>query len=541
MLLQPSSLLNHRVSLSSTSSYSRQLPCQVPQLILSQTQSYQKLPVTCSISQIHSYGTVDYERRPMIKWNAIYKKISLMENPELGSASVLNEWEKGGRKLTKWELCRVVKELRKYKRYKQALEVYDWMNNRGERFRLSASDAAIQLDLIAKVRGVSSAEDFFVQLPDTMKDKRIYGALLNAYVRAKMRDKAETLIDNMRGKGYAMHPLPFNVMMTLYMNLKEYDKVESMVSEMMEKNIRLDIYSYNIWLSSCGSQGSVEKMEEVYEQMKQDQSINPNWTTFSTMATMYIKMGLTEKAEECLRNVESRITGRDRIPYHYLISLYGGVGNREEVYRVWKVYKSIFPSIPNLGFHAVISSLVRAGDIQGAERIYEEWLTVKTSYDPRIANLLMGWYVKEGNLDKAESLFSHIAEVGGKPNSSSWEILAEGHILEKRIPDALSCLKDAFATEGSRGWRPKPTSVSAFFNLCEEKADMASREVFVGLLRQSGCLKNEAYASLIGLSEEALSESELPRDKDRKSSYSSSDENQDDDSEVLINQLQGTV
>ncbi|EOX96514.1 Tetratricopeptide repeat (TPR)-like superfamily protein isoform 1 [Theobroma cacao] len=532
MLLQPSSLLNHRVSLSSTSSYSRQLPCQVPQLILSQTQSYQKLPVTCSISQIHSYGTVDYERRPMIKWNAIYKKISLMENPELGSASVLNEWEKGGRKLTKWELCRVVKELRKYKRYKQALEVYDWMNNRGERFRLSASDAAIQLDLIAKVRGVSSAEDFFVQLPDTMKDKRIYGALLNAYVRAKMRDKAETLIDNMRGKGYAMHPLPFNVMMTLYMNLKEYDKVESMVSEMMEKNIRLDIYSYNIWLSSCGSQGSVEKMEEVYEQMKQDQSINPNWTTFSTMATMYIKMGLTEKAEECLRNVESRITGRDRIPYHYLISLYGGVGNREEVYRVWKVYKSIFPSIPNLGFHAVISSLVRAGDIQGAERIYEEWLTVKTSYDPRIANLLMGWYVKEGNLDKAESLFSHIAEVGGKPNSSSWEILAEGHILEKRIPDALSCLKDAFATEGSRGWRPKPTSVSAFFNLCEEKVDMASREVFVGLLRQSGCLKNEAYASLIGLSEEALSESELPRDKNRKSSYSSSDENQDDGSEV---------
>lgn len=59
----------------------------------------------------------------MIKWNAIFRKISLMEKPELGSASVLNEWEKGGRKLTKWELCRVVKELRKFRRYKQALEV----------------------------------------------------------------------------------------------------------------------------------------------------------------------------------------------------------------------------------------------------------------------------------------------------------------------------------------------------------------------------------------------------------------------------------
>ncbi|KAK8635796.1 hypothetical protein V6N13_004514 [Hibiscus sabdariffa] len=537
MLLHPPSVLHHRVSLASSSSYSQQLPCQIPRFVLSKTQGFKKLPISCSISQVHSYGTVDFERRPMVKWTSLYKKISLMENPELGSASVLNDWEKAGRKLTKWELCRIVKELRKYKRYKQALEVYEWMNNRSERFRFSASDAAIQLDLISKVRGVSSAEDYFLQLSDTLKDKRIYGALLNAYVRARMQEKAESLIDNMRNKGYALHPLPYNVMMTLYMNLREYDKVESMVSEMLGKNIRLDIYSYNIWLSSCGSQGSVERMEEVYKQMKEDRSINPNWTTFSTMATMYIKMGLPEKAEECLRNVESRITGRDRIPYHYLITLYGNVGNKEEVYRVWKVYKSIFPSIPNLGYHAVISSLVRANDIEGAENIYEEWLSVKTSYDPRVANLIMGWYVKEGNMEKAESFFNHIADVGGKPNPSSWETLAEGHIGEARIDEALSCLKEAFATEGSRSWRPKPTNVSAFFNLCYEKADVESREVLVGLIQQAGYLKNKFYASQIGLSEGAV-ESELPTDKDVNNSYSSGDENEDDNSEVLLNQLQ---
>ncbi|GMJ01217.1 hypothetical protein like AT1G02150 [Hibiscus trionum] len=542
MLLHPPSVLNHRVSLSSSSSYSRQLPPppQIPRSIFSKTQSFKKLPTTCSISQVHSYGTVDFERRPMVKWTSLYKKISLMENPDLGSASVLNDWEKAGRKLTKWELCRIVKELRKYKRYKQALEVYEWMNNRGERFRFSASDAAIQLDLVSKVRGVSSAEDYFLQLPDTLKDKRIYGALLNAYVRARMQEKAESLIDNMRNKGYALHPLPYNVMMTLYMNLREYDKVESMVAEMLEKNIRLDIYSYNIWLSSCGSQGSVERMEQVYKQMKEDRGINPNWTTFSTMATMYIKMGLPEKAEECLRNVESRITGRDRIPYHYLITLYGNVGNKEEVYRVWKVYKAVFPSIPNLGYHAMISSLVRANDIEGAEKIYEEWLSVKTYYDPRIANLLMGWYVKEGNMEKAESFFNHIADVGGKPNSSSWETLAEGHIGEARIEKALSCLKEAFATEGSKSWRPKPTNVSAFFNICKEKADLESKEVLVGLIQQAGYLKNEAYASQIGLSQGAV-ESELPTDKDVNNNYSSGDENEDDNSEVLLNQMQSNA
>uniref|UniRef100_A0A6N2NKL7 Pentacotripeptide-repeat region of PRORP domain-containing protein n=1 Tax=Salix viminalis TaxID=40686 RepID=A0A6N2NKL7_SALVM len=534
MLLQPS-LHHHKASLSSTISYSHSVPWKTPKSTLHQTVNYKIFPViTCSISQIHNYGTVDYERRPMIKWNALYRRISLMENPELGSGSVLNQWENEGKRPTKWELCRVVKELRKYKRYQQALEVYDWMKNRQERFRLSPSDAAIQLDLIAKVRGVSTAEDFFTSLPSTFKDRRVYGALLNAYVRNRMREKAETLIDEMRDKGYVSHALPFNVMMTLYMNIKEYDKVDLMISEMNEKNIKLDIYSYNIWLSSCGSQGSADKMEQVYEQMKSDRSINPNWTTFSTMATMYIKMGQFEKAEDCLRKVESRITGRDRIPYHYLLSLYGNVGNKEEVYRVWNIYKSIFPSIPNLGYHAIVSSLVRLDDIEGAEKIYEEWLSIKTSYDPRIANIFIAAYVYQGNLDEAESFFDHMLKEGGKPNSNTWEILAQGHISERRTPEALSCLKEAFATPGSKSWKPNPANVTSFFKLCEEEVDMANKEALEGFLRQSGHLEDKAYASLLGM---PVTGDELSTKEDR-----TGDQIDDEDgSEMLVSQLNGSL
>lgn len=67
---------------------------------------------------------MDYERRPIVKWNAIYRKLSLLtDDHELNASSVLNQWEKEGKKLSKWELCRVVKELRKFKRYSRALEV----------------------------------------------------------------------------------------------------------------------------------------------------------------------------------------------------------------------------------------------------------------------------------------------------------------------------------------------------------------------------------------------------------------------------------
>lgn len=369
------------------------------------------------------------------------------------------------------------------------------MSNRGQRYRLGSSDYAIQLDLVSKVRGISNAEDFFQKLPDSLKDNRVYGSLLNSYTQAGLKEKAEALMNNMKKKGYASHPLPYNVMMTLYMNLKEYEKVYAMIAEMMEKKIRLDVYTYNIWLSSCGSHGSLEKMEQVYAQIKMDRACYPNWTTYSTMSTMYIKHGQIDKAEESLRMVEGKIVGRNRVPYHYLISLYGSIGNRDELFRIWNIYKENFPVITNTGYRAMVSSLIRMRDIDGAEEMHQQWLTVKATYDPRIPNLLMQWYVANGQLNKAKEHVDRMIEAGGVPNSNTWEILAEGYVAGRRIPEALSCLKDAFDAEGARSWKPKPALLTDFINLCEEETDTASKEVLVEFLKQKESLEKEAYTS----------------------------------------------
>ncbi|PWA35212.1 Pentatricopeptide repeat-containing protein [Artemisia annua] len=361
-------------------------------------------------------------------------------------------------------------------------QIYQWMNNRPERFRISSSDAAIQLDLVSKVHGNFGAEDYFNNLPNNLMDKRIYGALLNAYVRARMVEKAESLLVEMKEKDYASHALPFNVMMTLYMNLKNQDKVEALVSD-----IALDLYSYNIWISSRGSQGSIEKMEEAFEMLICDESVNPNWTTHSTMATIYIKNSRFDKAEDCLRKIETLITGRDRIPYHYLLSHYGSIGKKEEVKRIWESYKTIFPYIPNLGYSVVISSFIRMDDIEEAELLYEEWVSMKTSYDPRIGNLL---------LEKAETFLKEMLNVG-KSNSCTWEIIAESHIKESRISDALSCLEKALGEEGSSFWRPKPMNIYVLYNLCEQENDEKSKEALLEVLRKVGVLEDDLYMSFL--------------------------------------------
>ncbi|KAJ0435084.1 putative tetratricopeptide-like helical domain superfamily [Helianthus annuus] len=489
-----------------------------------------------SFSNVHSYGTVDYENKPAttVTWKAIYKRISLMGNPEKGATEVLDQWENEGRKVTKWELCRIVKEMRKFGRHKLALEIYMWMNNKPESYTISSSDAAIQLDLVSKVHGISGAEDYFKSLPNNLVDKRTYGALLNAYVRARTVEKAESLLVEMKNKGYASHALPFNVMMTLYMNLKDQERVESLVSEMTQTNIDLDLYSYNILISSRGSQGSIEKMEEAFEKMKLDGSVNPNWTTYSTMATFYIKNGDFEKAEDCLRKIETLITGRDRIPYHYLLSHYGSIGKKEEVQRIWESYKTIFPYIPNLAYHAAISSFIRMDDIEESEFLYEEWVSIQSSYDPRLGNLLLGWYIRNGFVEKAETFLKEMLKVG-KSNSTTWEIVAEGYIKENRVSDALSCFEKALSNEGSGFWRPKPVNIAALYNICERENDEQSKEAVFEVLRKARVVEDDVYMSYLPFYKQSKPENEPQKVNESEGDY------EEAAADTLFNELQASI
>jgi len=60
----------------------------------------------------------------------------------------------------------------------------------GQKFSFSPRECAIHLDLIAKVRGFASAEKYFVDLLDTVKNIQTYYVLLNCYVKEKHIEKS---------------------------------------------------------------------------------------------------------------------------------------------------------------------------------------------------------------------------------------------------------------------------------------------------------------------------------------------------------------
>lgn len=74
------------------------------------------------VAKVHSYGTVDYERRSPLRWGTLYRRIAVGHGGR-PVGRTLGAWDEGERRLDKWELCRIAKELRKFRRFNLALQV----------------------------------------------------------------------------------------------------------------------------------------------------------------------------------------------------------------------------------------------------------------------------------------------------------------------------------------------------------------------------------------------------------------------------------
>ncbi|ERN11342.1 hypothetical protein AMTRI_Chr04g242510 [Amborella trichopoda] len=416
-------------------------------------------------------------------WESLYRRIQLLGSQSIMSSSVLEEWIREGKPLAKWELRNITRQLRQNSRFKQALEVSDWLIQHGTKYQLRSGDYAIHLDLISKVNGPHHAERYFLQLPKGMKNKLTYSALLNVYVKENMKERAETTMKKMRMLGFLTSALPYNRMMTLYLNTNNLEKIPILLKEMRDSSTLPDANSYTIWITRCGAVSDVEEMDKVYLELKKVSPERANWIVYSTLANMYIKENLIEKAELCLKEVENRIVNNERAPYKYLLSLYAGMGKKAEMYRIWKLYKTSFKNMTNSSYICLISSLVKLGDIEGAESCFEEWESAGLSYDVRVTNILLACYARKGMVKKAELFFVRMRRQGGMPNPNTWEILAEGYLQNGQLGNALAAMEEAVSSGKGVGWKPKLENVHAIFKDFEMQGDVENVEKCMSILR----------------------------------------------------------
>jgi len=363
----------------------------------------------------------------------------------------------------------------------------------------TVSDNAIHLDLLAKARGTTAAENYFVNLPESAKNHLCYGALLNCYCKELMTEKAEGLMDKMKELSLPLSSMPYNSLMTLYTKVGQPEKVPSIIREMKASNITLDSYTYNVWMRALAAVNDISGVERVHDEMKRD-GVTGDWTTFSNLASIFVDAGFVDKAEVALKELEKRNAFKDLSAYQFLITLYGRTGNLYEVYRVWRSLRLAFPKTANISYLNMIQVLVNLKDLPGAEKCFREWESGSHKYDIRVANVLIGAYAKLDMLEKAEELKERARRSGAKPNAKTWEIFLDYHLQKGDFKLAVDCLDKAISIGRGNGekWIPSSKIMVIMMRHFEQEKDVDGAEEFLEIVKKSmDSLGEEVFESLI--------------------------------------------
>ncbi|KAI3732405.1 hypothetical protein L1987_63610 [Smallanthus sonchifolius] len=402
-------------------------------------------------------------------------------------------WKEEGHIVRKYELNRIVRELRRHKRYKHALEVCEWMTLQQD-IKLQEGDYAVHLDLIAKIRGINSAEKFFEDLPDQMKGQPTCTSLLHIYVQHKDSSKAESLMKKMSECGFLKCPLPFNHMMSLYISNGQFERVLETLQD-LKKNTSPDIVTYNLWLTACNSQGDIINAEKIFLELKKT-NLSPDWVTFSLLTSIYIKSSQLEDALLSVKEMEKRVSRKVRSAYSSLISLYTGLGKKEEVNRVWKKMKSRFRKLNDAEYNCMISSLIKLNELKEAEDIYTEWESVSVTGDSRLPNLILAAYINKKYIKVAEMFFEkRVVGKGIVPSYTTWELFTYGYLHEKQMNKVLECFKKAIGSV--KKWDPNLKIVREVYKLLEEFGNVEGAEEVLAMLRDAGFVSTELYNLLL--------------------------------------------
>ncbi|KAG6400781.1 hypothetical protein SASPL_137624 [Salvia splendens] len=408
------------------------------------------------------------------------------------AVAAIRKWKEEGHLVQKYELNRIVRELRSLKRYKHALEVCEWMRTQ-EDMKLMSGDFAIHLDLVAKVRGLNSAEKFFVDLPENMIDPITCSALLHTYVHCKESEKAEALMKKMTENDYLKSPVPYNHMLSLYVSTGQLEKIPKLIKE-VKKVTSPDIVTYNLWLAACASQDAVETARKVFRELS-EAKIEPDWVTHSTMASMYIKNSFREEAVSALKDMENKVSRKVRVAYASLISLHTALENKNDVRGIWKKMQSTFRKLNDVEYTCMITSLLKLKQFQEAEKLYDEWESVSPTKDSRVPNLLLAAYINNEQMDKAKTFYSRMVDSKIVPGYTTWELLTWGYLKQRQVEEAVDCFKRAIRSV--RQWDPDEKLVQQVLALVEETGDVDVAEKLLSALGRVGYVNTEIYNSLL--------------------------------------------
>ncbi|CAE5959587.1 unnamed protein product [Arabidopsis arenosa] len=185
------------------------------------------------------------------------------------------------------------------------------------------------------------------------------------------------------------------------LGLEEAEKFFESIPENMRD---YSVYD-NLLRSYTKSEKTLDKAEATFEKMR-DLGFLLKPSPFNSMISLYRHL----KKKDMVKKLEREMMENDvRFDSHKEISVLSILRSykRDVMYPVWNYNKKI-GKMTDEGYRSRISYLLKLDDVQGAEKLYEEWKPAGPKLDMSIPSLLISRFCAEGKGSKVEELVDSI-------------------------------------------------------------------------------------------------------------------------------------
>ncbi|KAK2422257.1 pentatricopeptide repeat-containing protein, chloroplastic [Trifolium repens] len=293
-------------------------------------------------------------------------------------------------------------------------------------------------------------------------------------------------------------------------NKQDWKAAEKLVREMIlasDSSEPLTYHVFNTLIYACSKRGLV-KLASKWFKMMLDFSVTPNTATFGMLMRLYQKNWNVEEAEFAMSEMK-RFGIVCESAYSSMITIYTRLGLYEKAESVIELMKSEVIVLNVENWLVILNAYCQQGKMVEAERVLvkmeeEAGFCINNIV---VYNTMITGYGKASNMDGAESVFSSLGLRGIEPDETSYRSMIEGwgragsYEKARWYYDELKRL----------GFKPNSSNLFTMLKLQANEGDFEGVVGTVDDMVRCGCHYSSIIGTLVSVYKRAGMVHKLPR------------------------------
>ncbi|KAM7255615.1 hypothetical protein ACFE04_008513 [Oxalis oulophora] len=385
-------------------------------------------------------------------------------------------WMGEGFPIHRGDIFHTINRLRKLYLNKRALEVMEWVI-RERPYRPTELDYSYLLEFTIKLHGITQGEKLFCRIPSEFQNELLYNNLVIACLDKGVIKLSLEYMKKMRELGHSISHLIFNRLIIHHSSPSRRKLIPKILTQMKADKVTRHVSTFNILMKIEAKDHNIQGLTKVFEDMKRAK-VEPNEISYCILAIAHAVARLYTVVEAYVEDIEKSMTGKNWSTLDVLIILYGYLGKKEELEKIWGIVKGLH-YVRTKSYMLAVEAFGKIGELSKSEDIWSEMKSVKDMKLTEQFNCMISAYCKNGFLDKASEIYKDLELYECKPNAITYRHLTLGCMKEGLFEEALETLElcnSLTITNNVRNSTPWLETTLSIIEIFAEKGDVENAE-----------------------------------------------------------------